>query len=432
MNLERFIVDRISSRKDKSFSSLIVKITTGAIALSMMVMIITTNVIKGFKNEISAKVFDFWGHIQIADGQSGDRFEAIPFERDEDLLDTLRSINRITYARPPSVRSPQKVPPVLTSSGGVKRAEPFIIVNGILTDNKIFEGVMLRGIEPQYAQERMMDFLHSGQTIQPSGEEQASRDIMISATTAERMNKQVGEALIVNFVLDEQPLKKRFKIVGIYKTGLIEYDKAFAIVDMAILQEVLGWKEDEISGIEVSVDNLEDMDMISDYIYFELLPGNLYSQSVRKKFYQIFEWLELQDINEYVIITLMILVALINMITGLLIFVLERTKMIGILKALGAQDWSIRKIFLYHAARVLIYGMLIGNGLGLLFCFIQKYTGVLKLSEEYYYLSEVPIQFDIPTMIWINVGTITSILVFLIIPSKVVTSISPVKTIQFK
>ena len=430
MNVSKFIADRILTGRGKSFSSLIVKIAIGAIALSMMVMIITTNVITGFKNEISEKVFDFWGHIQITDGNSGDAFEAVAFLRDEDLLDSLRNISSISYARPPRVSQPDVINPIMETKGGITAAAPYIVVNGILNDNKIFEGMLLRGIEPLYSDNRMSRFLIEGRSLQREGEK-ASRDILISKTTASRMQKKVGDRIIVNFILDQEAQKKAFKVVGIYKTGLVEYDKRFAIVDIATLQEVLGWQENQISGIELSVEHLEDMDILSDFIYFELLPGNLYSESIRKKFFQIFEWLELQDINEYIIIILMILVALINMITGILIFVLERTKMVGLLKAFGAQNWTIRKIFLYHAARILVLGMLIGNILGLFICIVQKQTGILKLSEEYYYLSQVPIQFDMESMLWINVGTLATVLVCLIIPSNIVSNISPIKTIQY-
>ena len=430
MNVSKFIAGRILRGRDKGFSSLIVKMAIGAIALSMMVMIITTNVITGFKNEISEKVFDFWGHIQITDGNSGGGFEAVPFLRDEELLDTLRNISSIYYARPPRVSEPDIENSKIQSKGGITHVAPYIVVNGILHDNENYEGVLLRGMEPLDSEERMVPFIVEGTSVKVKGD-RASRDIVISMSTASRMGKKIGDRIIVIFFQDQNQVKKSFEIVGIYKTGLEEYDKLFAIVDMAILQEVLGWETNQISGIELSVEHLEDMKQLSDFIYFELLPGNLYSESIRDKFYQIFEWLALQDINEYVIIILMILVALINMITGLLIFVLERAKMVGVLKAFGAQNWTIRKIFLYHAARILLLGMLIGNALGLLICAIQKYTGVLKLSEEYYYLSQVPIQFDFVSMMWINIGTLVTVLICLIIPSNVVANISPIKTIQF-
>lgn len=431
MNVSKYIAGRILTGRDKSFSSLIVRIAIGAIALSMMVMIITTNVIAGFKHGISDKVFTFWGHIQISDGNSGNGFEAIPFRRDDLLLDSLRRITQVTYARPARVSEPEDLPPTLTSIGGINRVAPYIVVNGILNDNKVFEGMLLRGIEPTYFSQRMQSFVVRGMGLEQDSSG-ISRDIVISTTTADRMNKDIGDRIIVNFILGQEVVKRAFRISGIYKTGLLEYDQRFAIVDMAVLQEVLDWSVDQISGIEISVDNIDDMELISDFIYFELLPGNLYSESIRNKFFQIFEWLKLQDINEYVIISLMILVALINMITGLLIFVLERTNMVGILKALGANNWTIRKIFLYHAGRILLLGMLLGNAIGILLCVIQKHTGILKLAEEYYYLSEVPIRYNVMAMIWINIGTMLVVLLFLIIPSKVITSISPVRIIQFK
>ncbi|MEL6122418.1 MAG: FtsX-like permease family protein, partial [Bacteroidota bacterium] len=246
------------------------------------------------------------------------------------------------------------------------------------------------------------------------------------------MRLNVDDRLIINFIVDGDPIKRAFRVSGIYKTGLGEYDRRFVIVDMRILQDVLGWTTNQISGLEIHLDEWQDMDVFTEYIYFELLPGRLYAESARQKFYQIFEWLELQNINERVLIILMVLVAMINMITALMIFVLERTKMIGILKALGTQNWTIRQIFLYHALRIIAYGMIIGNALALLFCYVQMRTGVLKLSEADYYLDRVPIEFNWLSMLLINAGTVVIVLLFLIVPTRIISGISPVKTIQFK
>ena len=179
------------------------------------------------------------------------------------------------------------------------------------------------------------------------------------------------------------------------------------------------------------VDDLDDAVLLNEYIYFEKLPRNLYSQSIQSKFYQIFQWLELQDINEHVLILLMVLVAVINMITAVLIFVLERTEMIGLLKSVGASDWSIRKIFLHNAAEVIIKGMIIGNVLALALCFIQLKTGVFKLSEAEYYLDAVPISFDWWMILLINVGTVLVTLLFMIIPTWIVSRVDPVKALRF-
>jgi len=431
MNFERYIADKISSSTDGSFTGLIVKIAIAAVALSMMVMIITTNVITGFKNEISNKVFDFWGHIHVSEGNQGDSFEATPFVLDQALIDTLSQIGPISFQRPRSLSNPEAVFPVRETKGGIAHVDPYIVTSGILTDKKQFEAVWMKGITASLDSNRVKQFLKEGNYLDLSSEA-PKRDMLISTIIAERMQFEVGTKVIVNFIVGGDPIRRAFRVAGIYKTGLGEYDRRFGIVDMRVLQEVLGWDDNQVGGLEMHAEHLEDMDVLSDYIFFEKLPGNLYSNSVREKFYQIFEWLELQNINERVLIILMILVAMINMVTALLIFVLERTKMIGILKALGAQDWSIRKIFMYNAARIIITGIVLGNMLAIGLCLLQKYTGILKLSEEDYYLDRVPIEFNIPSMLLINIGTIVIVLIFMLLPTRIVSKISPVKTIQFK
>lgn len=430
MNFERYIASRISNPTGKSFSGLIVKIAISAIALSMMVMILTTNIITGFKNEISGKVFNFWGHIHIADGLSGDSFELIPIRKDKDLVDSLLRISSVSYVRPSSFENDQSNN-IQQSSGGITHVEAFTVVPGIVADKTQFEGLLLKGLDQNYDVERIQDFVKAGSFIDFSGDK-GSRDMMISQYTARRMKFEVGQKVNVSFILDEVPTKRQFTITGIYNTGLEEYDRRFALVDMRVLQDLLGWAPDQVSGLEVFVEDLDDLPLINDFIYFELLPPATYCETVRTKFSEIFEWLELQNVNERVIIFLMILVALINMITALMIFVLERTRMIGVLKALGTTNWSVRKIFLYNAGGIIIKGVLIGNAIAVILCLIQKYTGLLKLNEADYYLSQVPIEFNLWSMFLINAGTILVVLIFMLVPSLIITQITPVKTIQFK
>ncbi len=431
MNFERYIASRISNPTGKSFSGLIVKIAIAAIALSMMVMILTTNIITGFKNEISDKVFNFWGHIHIADGLSGDSFELIPIHKDKELVDSLLRISSVSYARPASFDSGDEIRSIEQSNGGITHVEAFTVVPGIVMDKTQFEGLLLKGLDKNYNVDRIQDFVKAGSFVDFSGEK-GSRDMMISQYTARRMKFKVGQKVNVSFILDEVPTKRQFTITGIYNTGLEEYDRRFALVDMRVLQDLLGWASDQVSGLEVFVEDLDDLPLINDFIYFELLPPATYSETVRTKFSEIFEWLELQNVNERVIIFLMILVALINMITALMIFVLERTRMIGVLKALGATNWSVRKIFLYNAGGIIVKGVLIGNAIAIILCLIQKYTGLFKLNETDYYLSQVPIEFNLWSMFLINAGTVLVVLIFMLIPSLIITQITPVKTIQFK
>lgn len=431
MAYERFIASRISSRSEGSFSSLIIKIAIIAVALSMTVMIVTTNVITGFKNEISAKVFKFWGHIHITDSNAGNTFEIIPMIKDADLIDSLINIKHVAYARPKTLIDPDAEPPILHSKGGVRAIQSYTIVPAILSDNEQFEGLLLKGIDPDFDLVQVHDFIKRGRFIE-FNDSTSSRDLVISEETSKRLGFNVDDKVIIHFILEGEPIKRSFQISGIYKTGLIEYDRRFALVDAGILREMLGWQADQVGGLEVFIDDLSDLELLNDYIYFEKLPSNLFSESVKNKFFRIFEWLKLQNINERVIIILMILVALINMVTALLIFVLERTQMIGILKALGATNWSIRKIFLLQSFHIISKGVVMGNIFALGLCLIQKLTGVFKLNEADYYLDRVPIEFNLTSIILINAGTIIVVLLFLIIPSMIITNIKPVKAIHYR
>lgn len=393
-------------------------------------MIVTSNVITGFKNEISAKVFKFWGHIHISDSNSGNIFEIAPMSRDRALTDSIRAIRSIKYARPRTLDDPDRIPPALSSVGGVHAVQSYTIVPGIISDNKQFEGLLLKGIDSDFDTSTIHDFIQEG-GIPHLTDSIASRDLLISEETAKRLGFKYNDRVILHFILDGEPVKRAFRICGIYKTGLVEYDRRFALLDARILRELLGWEQDEIGGLEVFIDDITDLDLLNDFIYFEMLPSNLVSDSVRTKFFRIFEWLKLQDINERVIIILMIIVALINMITALLIFVLERTTMIGVLKALGASNWSIRKIFLIQSGSIIVKGAFIGNAIAITLCFIQKYTGIFKLNEADYYLDKVPVEFNLVSILFINMGTFIVVLLFLIVPSIIVTHIRPVKAIHY-
>ncbi len=432
MNFERFIAYRIGVSGEKKFSAMIIRVAVVAVALSVVVMIMTSSVITGFKNQISSKVFSFWGHIHITDGNSTDTFELIPIEDREDLVDRLLKMDKVTH----QVRGFMKpdIGSIQTSKGGVSAVEPFIIVPGIVSSQTNFEGLLLKGIRRDFDVERIAEFIREGKFISFEADN-ASRDLVISEQTAKRMNFEVGQRVILHFILEGEQIKRAFTISGIYKTGLEEYDQRFALVDMRILQDILEWEADMISGYEVYIDDLDDLAILNDYIYFEELTGelgHLTTQSIRSKFFQIFEWLDLQNINERVIYILMILVAVINMVTALLIFVLERVQMIGILKTMGATNWSIRRIFLYNAGVIIGRGLVIGNMLAITLCLIQRYTGIFKLREQDYYLSTVPIEFNIPVILLINVGSIVVILLFLVLPSTLVTQITPVKAVHFR
>ena len=224
MNLERFIAARISNQGNNSFSSIILKIAVTAVALSLTVMILTTSVITGFKNQISSKVFDFWGHIHITDRNVGNSFELIPISAEPNLTQDLKSIDKIAYARPPTIFEPDVQPPMKKSRGGVEAVYPFAIVPAILSNRQDFEGIFLKGFDANTDIERFAPFLRAGELV-PWDDEEPSRKILVSEQTASRMNFEVNDRIIIHFVLDEDPIKRAFEISGIYRTGLEEYDE---------------------------------------------------------------------------------------------------------------------------------------------------------------------------------------------------------------
>jgi lipoprotein-releasing system permease protein len=432
LNLDYFIARKVAASGQQSFSRLIIRIAIVAVALSVSVMIIATSLIRGFKNEISSKIFGFWGHIHIMDTGVNNSMEAYPVDVDQVFYPYLDTVSKVTYFDNPTFlgytfydRMAQ-----FETKGGINHIQVFATLPGVIRSKDDIEGIILKGIGRDYNWENLKEYLKEGKELTLG--DSISRDILISRQTANRLNLEVGERLIVHFIKNKEQLQKRFTVCGIYKTGLEEYDQKFAIVDIRILQELLDWNENQVGGFEVFIDNIDDLNAINEHIYIEKIPNDLYSQTIRDKSPSIFEWLELQDINEIVILALMIIVSIINMVTALMILILERTNMIGTLKALGYTNWGIRKIFLYYAAYIICIGLFWGNLIGISICFTQDYFEVIKLSEADYYLSVAPIEFNWFSILALNLGTLFITLIFLIIPSYLVTRISPVKAIRFK
>ena len=397
-------------------------------------MIVATALITGFKNQISSKIFGFWGHIHITDTNINRTLEAKPIDIEQDFYPGLDSIEQVSYPGHPSFLGYQFENYVIKkeTKGGVRHIQVFAHAPGIIKTKKELEGIILKGISTDFEWEFLSDYLVEGLPI-AFPDSTSSRDIIVSRNTADRLKLSLKDRFTVYFVSpDGEQLKRRFEVCGIYKTGLEEYDRNFALVDIRQIQNLLGWREDQVGGFEVFVDNISDLDHINEHIYIEEIPNNLYAQTIRDKLPSIFEWLELQNINEIVILALMIIVSIINMVTALMILILERTNMIGIMKSLGSTNWSIRKIFLYYAAYIITIGLIWGNIIGLGICFLQKKFEIIKLSEADYYLSVAPIEINLWSVLLLNIMTLLITVLFLIIPSYLVTRITPVKAIRFK
>lgn len=431
MNFSYFIARKVALSGQKSFSRLIIRIAVIAVALSVSVMIVSTALITGFKKEISSKIFGFWGHIHITDPDINQSLlEIYPISSQQEFYPSLDTIRQVTYVETKTFLG-REIERERTTKGGVRHIQTYVIKPGIIKANDEIEGIILKGIGKDFDWEFLQQYILRGKPI-AFPDTSASSEILISKQTADRLKVDVGDKFVIHFVEKGEQLRRRFTVSGIYKTGLEEYDRKFALVDMRQLQQILGWKDTEVSGFEVFIDDIDDLSTLSEYIYFERLPTDLYAETIRDKFPEIFEWLELQDINEIVILVLMVIVAIINMITALLILILERTNMIGTLKALGSSNWSIRKIFLYYASYIILVGLFWGNLFGIGLSLIQKHFGVIHLDEANYYLSVAPIQLSTGALLSLNLGTLLITLTFLVIPSYLVTRISPVKAIRFK
>ena len=384
-------------------------------------MILASSIINGFQSEIEEKIFGFWGHVQISNLSLSNNYESIPIDYSQDLIDSLNNIAQVVVTK--------KDGKVLESKGGIRHVQATAVLPGIIQTGSSLEGVILKGIDEHFDKSFFKKFLKGGQPL-VAGENGLDKAV-ISEQTASRMSLSIGDALRLLFVIDGQQFPRKFEVTGVYRTGLEEYDRKFVLVDIQEIRQLLNWRTDQVGELEIFVEEVEDAPVIADYIYFEMLEDELYCESIKDKYPGIFEWLELQNVNEIVILGLMLLVCILNMITTLLILILEKTNMIGILKALGAHNWTIRRMFLNHGLYILLRGLVLGNILGIGLCLFQKWTSFLKLNEADYYLSSVPISMDWWFILLINAITIAVVVLFLILPTILINRISPIKVIQF-
>lgn len=552
MRLSSFIARRLAARRSKSFSRTIIRIAIAAIALSVAVMLLSTAFVDGFKRSITDKVFGFWGHIHITDNYAGSRyaFDVRPLNKDQSYYPSMDTLGPINYYSEEKIWGLFPWKGERMTKGGVAHIQIFANKEGIIKTNDQIEGIILRGIGEDYDWSYLQECLQEGQVLDLKTDS-LSEGILISQTTANRLKVGLNEQFLVYFVQDGQSLSRRFTVRGIYKTGLAEYDRMFALVDIRRIQQLNGWRPfhnfgtelyladddinlyglspqsarrlpflkerllrgdtldwsvarphpgiiiteqvaqrfkldlgdslrltysewelryqwplvvtgiyrapedvamqktcfvdwqqlqqlnerlpEQVGGFEIFLDDIQDMEVFGNYVNYNVLLGKeQYANTIREIEPSIFDWLSLTNLNEQIILALMILVSIINMSTALMILILERTNMIGVLKALGAHNWTIRRVFLWQAAYTIGQGLLFGNMLGIGLGLLQQQFGFIQLNEELYYVSSAPIYFDWLTVFAINIGTLLVTLLVLIIPSWLVARIDPVKAIRFK
>ncbi|MDB5118161.1 MAG: FtsX-like permease family protein [Mucilaginibacter sp.] len=406
MNFASFIAGRITFRSKRTFSKLIVRIAIIGIMLGLGVMILSLAVVKGFKNEIREKIRGFDGDIKVIKYDLNSSYENSAFIK-ADTFERKAHNNHL-----------------------IAHIVPFATKPGIIKANNEIEGVVLKGVDKNYDWSFLKDNLVAGSVINFADTAASKRQLMISRTTANRLKLKLGDALLMYFV--QEPLRRRpFKVVGIFETSIEDIDKTYVVGDLALIKRLNNWKPDEIGGYEVRVANFDQLDMAAAYVN-DNLPTRLKLTTVLENYPTIFEWLSLLDVNAQVMLVLMLMVAVINMISALLIMILERTSMIGMLKAMGASNWSIQKVFLYNATYLIGLGLLFGNLFGLGLSWFQYKTHFFKLDSASYYMTFIPIQISLADVVLLNIGTMIICLLVLVIPSMLVSKISPVKAIRFK
>jgi len=406
LNFPFYLAKRITLSGQRTFSGLIVRVAVITVSVGVAAMILAIAILNGFKEEVSRKQRGFFGDITITDTYSYQALEQQPILLEASKLEELAEIP------------------------GVWGLRKFATKPGIITVNGEVEGVVLKGLAPDYDQTFLQEILTGGQPLDFSDSTAVNGQVLISQYTAQRLDLQVGDDFIMYFV--QEPIRRRkFTIQGIFNTSSEELDKTYVVGAMALITRLNDWDEREVGGIELQIDNFDQLALITEQIN-QQIPINLAAVNLIQRFPEIFQWLDLLDANPQIILTLMMIVALINMISALLIIILEKTQLIGLLKAFGATNARIRSVFLYQAAYLMGLGLLIGNMVALGIYFFQKSTRFFTLDESSYFVSYVPVDISWMEVLALNAGVMVISVLVLLLPAILISKINPIRTIQFR
>ena len=414
MNLEYFIADRTARSSSSAKPNVMIRIATGSVAIGLAVMILTMAVVMGFKREISRKMSGFTSHIQVTYVRSSNSLESSPIVRSDSVEMLLRGVE------------------------GFRSMSLYALKGGVIKSNEGVAGVVLKGVDDDYDFSFFADALVEGELPRVGGDVRY-KDILLPKVVADRLDLKVGDRVEMLFVeSDALPHRDRFKICGLFSTGMDEMDKGFALTDIRNVQRLAGWDENVVSGYEIMVEEFSKVAEVADRVNMTLLfkggddAANLMAMSVEEFYGVMFNWLKTHDVNALVIIIIMIAVALFNMISALLILVLERTRMVGVLKALGMGNDSLQRIFLYRAAFLVGRGMVWGNIVGIGLCLLQRWSHLFKLDSSGYMVSEVPISLDWWWIVALNAGVLAVIVLLLVLPTRIVASIKPEEAMRYE
>ena len=415
MNFPLFIARRIYGESDarQMVSRPAIRIATAGVAIGLAVMIVSVSVVFGFKHTIRDKVVGFGSHIQVGNFMTLQAGEQYPVQMGDSMMTALRNTQ------------------------GVSHVQRFAMKQGILKTDNDFLGVAFKGVGPEFDS----TFIHQNMvegTIPAFSDSASSNRLLISKPMADKLRLKTGERIFAYFIDENGVRARRFTISGIYQTNLSQYDDIICYTDLYTTVRLNGWKSDQVSGAEVSVSDFDRVDE-TESIYINKVNrqtdayGETYStKTIRELNPQIFSWLDLLDMNVWIILALMTAVAAVTMISGLLIIILERTTMIGVLKALGARNKTIRHTFLWFAVFMIGRGLIIGNILGIGLVFLQRLTGLVKLDADTYYVSTVPVELNLPIILLLNIATLIISVLVLIGPSYLISHIHPAKSMRYE
>lgn len=411
MNLPYFLAQKIAHNKQASFSKFILRLATIATTISVAVMIIAICVVQGFKTKIRDKMFVFWGHAQVTlfSANPTSLIGDAPFSKDENLVKAIQKVD------------------------GVNNVLPYILKPTILKAEDGLEGLKLKGIDATYPLTTDESITFSGNSIDFNNNG-ASLQIILSETTLARLALRIGDDVQLVFFNEDQsnPSIRKVKVVGTFHTGIEDVDKNFALCDIKLLRQINKWPDNDISALQVSLTDYRKAEEKSNEIYQSLIQPPLSIATVQDIYPYLFSWLSFQDVNAALVLVIMAVVAAINMATALLIYILERTAMVGVLKSLGMANRAIQRVFLYHAARVALKGILWGTLIGVCLCFLQDRFQLVRLDEEVYYMKAAPIAFNWAYIFLVDIATLLFCVIIMTLPALIVRKIKIVNALKFK